>query len=51
MKKKKKEIANRNPIAAALAARTGSYAGRHGNRKHAVAKGRSRKRKHKATAW
>ena len=43
--RKRKRV--RNPAAAALASRTGSYAGRHGNRKYSVVKGSSRKAKHK----
>jgi hypothetical protein len=47
MSKKSKKVRVRNPAAAALATRTGSYAGRHGNRKYNVARGSSRKAKHK----
>ena len=37
----------RSAAAAALAVRTGSYAGKHKNRSYDVVKGRSRKAKHK----
>jgi hypothetical protein len=48
MKRKKgKKVSYRNPVALAMATRTGNAAGRHGNRKYNVKKGYSRKAKHK----
>ncbi len=47
MRKKAKKPARQNEIARQMILRTGNHAGKHHNRSHAVATGRSRKSKHK----